>query len=210
MNNELLKYVVRGLVLMTCLPVHEAAHAYVSYKLGDPTAKNLGRMTLNPLVHLDPFGSVLMILTGFGWAKPVPIITRNFDNIKKGMAISALAGPVANILMAWVLMLLYKILVAVFGIANNTMYALVTILIIMVQLNCGLAVFNLLPIPPLDGSRLVTALLPPKLYFKVMQYERYIMIGLFALLWTGVLSRPISILSGWLLTFLDFTTGFIA
>lgn len=208
-QNQIFTYIVRALVLLTCIPVHEAAHAYVSWKLGDPTAKNLGRMTLNPLVHLDPMGSVLMILTGFGWAKPVPIVARNFTNIKKGMAISALAGPVANVLLALLLTNVYKLLYVFVGVSSNAMATVLNILYIMIQLNCGLAVFNLIPIPPLDGSRLVTALLPSRIYFKVMQYERYIMIGLFVLLFTGILNRPIGFLRSALLTALDAVTSFI-
>jgi len=207
-NYDLFSYIVRGLVLLTCIPIHEAAHAYISWKLGDPTAKNLGRLTLNPLVHLDPVGSLMMIVFGFGWAKPVPILTRNFKDIKKGMAISALAGPISNVLLALVLMIVYKLLAPVLPL-SPTSYAVMTILSIMISLNCGLAVFNMLPIPPLDGSRIATALLPANLYFKIMQYERYIMIALLALLWIGVLDLPISFLRSGLMTGLDAATGFL-
>ena len=97
-NQSLFTYLVRAMVLLTAIPIHECAHAWASNKLGDPTAKNLGRLTLNPLPHLDLIGSVLMLFTGFGWAKPVPVTTRNFKNVKKGMILTALAGPAANIL----------------------------------------------------------------------------------------------------------------
>ena len=108
-NQSLFTYLVRAMVLLTAIPIHECAHAWASNKLGDPTAKNLGRLTLNPLPHLDLIGSVLMLFTGFGWAKPVPVTTRNFKNVKKGMILTALAGPAANILLALLSLILYKL-----------------------------------------------------------------------------------------------------
>lgn len=206
---------VRAIVLFTAIPMHESAHAFVAYKLGDPTARNLGRMTLNPLPHLDLFGSLLLLLTGFGWAKPVPINTRNFKHIKRDMAISAIAGPVSNVLLALVVMVLFKgMMLLVSGgvlaaVGMSTLLALTQILLTMISINVGLAVFNLLPIPPLDGSRLLTALLPPKLYFAVMARERIIMMVLFVALFLGVLSGPLSFLSNSLLTGMDFLTGFM-
>lgn len=206
---------VRAIVLFTAIPIHECAHALVADKLGDPTARNLGRITLNPLPHLDLFGSLLLLLTGFGWAKPVPINTRNFKNIKRDMAVSAIAGPISNALMALVVMIILKGLLLLTGagalaaVGANTLMALVQIFMTMISINVGLAVFNLLPIPPLDGSRLLTALLPPKLYFGIMRYERVIMGVLFIGLFTGILSLPLNYLSSALLNGLDFMTGFM-
>lgn len=203
---------VRAIVLFTAIPIHESAHAMVANKLGDPTARNLGRITLNPFVHLDLFGSAMLLLTGFGWAKPVPVITRNFKNIKRDMALTSLAGPISNIVMAFVVMVVLKVLllVGVFNaIAIETSMALVQILFTIISINVGLAVFNLIPIPPLDGSRLLTAILPTKLYFAVMRYERFIMMGLFLLLFTGVLSLPLGVLSNAILTAMDMLTGFM-
>lgn len=203
---------VRAIVLFTAIPIHESAHALVANRLGDPTARNLGRITLNPLVHLDLFGSAMLLLTGFGWAKPVPVITRNFKNVKRDMAITSLAGPASNIIMAFAVMIVLKVLLLVGAfnlLAPETAMALVQILFTIITINVGLAVFNLIPIPPLDGSRLLTAVLPTNLYFAVMRYERFIMMGLFLLLFTGVLSLPLGVLSNRILTAMDFSTGFM-
>lgn len=214
-SDNMFQIVVRLIVLLTAMPIHECAHALVADKLGDPTARNLGRITLNPLPHLDPFGSLLMVLTGFGWARPVPITTRNFKNIKRDMALSAVAGPLANIFLALVVMVGLKIYIlvlgsGVFAIANmTTVDAVLQVLLMMISINVGLAIFNLMPIPPLDGSRLLTALLPPKLYYGIMRYERVIMGVLFVALFTGIVSFPLSFLSNAVLTGMDFITGFL-
>ena len=208
-NQSLFTYLVRAMVLLTAIPIHECAHAWASNKLGDPTAKNLGRLTLNPLPHLDLIGSVLMLFTGFGWAKPVPVTTRNFKNVKKGMILTALAGPAANILLALLSLILYKLwcyfLYPILAINLTTATAIAQIFYIMCLLNINLAVFNLIPIPPLDGSRV----LPARLYYKVMQYEQYIIYGVFIILMLGWLDGPLSFLRGVVYNFLNLITGFL-
>ena len=182
-------------VVFCTLPLHEFAHAFVAVKLGDDTPRLSGRLTINPMAHISPMGALMIFLFGFGYAKPVPVRMRHFKNPKRDMAIVALAGPLCNILQAFVYMILFCAITNI----NTTNMGIVYIAFFFyyaAQVNVSLGVFNLLPIPPLDGSRLATALLPAKYYFKIMQYERYIMIGLFVLLFTGILSTPLSYLSG--------------
>ena len=190
LKETMFTYLVRAMVLVTAIPIHECAHAWASDKLGDPTAKNLGRLTLNPLPHLDVFGSILMIFTGFGWAKPVPVTTRYFKNVKKGMILTALAGPAANIILALLSLILYKLwcffLYPVLAVSFTTANAIAQILSIMCLLNINLAVFNLIPIPPLDGSKIVAVLLPDHAYGALMRYERYGILLLLALSLLGV------------------------
>lgn len=188
----------RCFVVFCCLPIHELAHGLMADKLGDHTAKNQGRLTFNPFSHLNPLGTIMIFLFGIGYANPVPINPNNFKNPKKGMALTALAGPVSNLLMAFVSLFFYYG-VAKIGLNNTVVYAIAYFFYFSASVNVTLAVFNLIPIPPLDGSRILLAVLPDDKYFKYMQYERYIMIALMIALFTGVLDTPISFLSNFMM-----------
>lgn len=197
-----LAYVLSAtLVIFLVTPLHECAHAFAAYKLGDPTAKNMGRLSLNPFRHIDWIGAALIMAVGFGWASPVPVNSRNFKSPKGGMALTALAGPVSNILAAFVsIFLLYLTTFIQYSLAAASSVAvLFTVLrqvfFFLARINISLAVFNLIPIPPLDGSRLLTALLPDRIYYKLMAYERYISFLLIAVVVFGLLDYPLSYLS---------------
>lgn len=193
MQDRIVEFVMHGIVLLTAFPVHECAHALSAHWLGDDTAKDQGRITLNPLRHLDLFGTIFMLFAGFGWAKPVPINPNNFKNRKVGMAVSSLAGPLSNLILSYISIILCKILI--YNSAGNTyLDALADVFWYSTILNVGLAVFNLLPIPPLDGSRIFNLVLPEKIYFKIMKYENIVFGILFLAIWMGFLDGPLMFL----------------
>lgn len=202
-------YILSSLaVIFLTLPVHEFAHGFAATKLGDPTPRYQGRMTLNPFAHIDWIGAACILLFGFGWAKPVQVNSNNFRNPKRDMAITAFAGPLSNLIVAFAALLINNILKLI---ALNTLisafYYIGFFFYYIALINVSLAVFNLIPIPPLDGSRLLSALLPYKYYYALMRYERYIFFGLIALLWIGVLDIPLNFLSGAVMSFLKSIAG---
>ena len=189
-SGSIIELIISCAAALIALSVHEFSHAYAAYRLGDPTAKNLGRLTINPLKHLDPFGTLCMIFFHFGWAKPVPINARYFKDPKKGFAISAVAGPLSNILLGFISAFLVLLCSNFFVVTdnaflNNLMINTFNFILIFHYINVGLGIFNLIPIPPFDGSRLLNVIFPPKIYFKIMRYERYIYWGVIAWLLLG-------------------------
>jgi len=184
--------VLSVLAALVVLTVHEYSHALAANKLGDPTAKSVGRLTLNPIKHIDPIGALCMVFFHFGWAKPVPINPRYFKKPKRDFAITALAGPLSNIITAFFaafISLLLDIAVCCLpdtdSFAFSFLYTSEYFFLLFHYMSLGIAVFNLIPIPPLDGSRLLNALLPPKTYFKLMKYEKYFYYGILAWLFLG-------------------------
>lgn len=206
---NVLVYIVSSLVVIfLTLPIHEFAHGFVATKLGDPTPRYQGRLTLNPLAHIDYLGALCILIFGFGWAKPVSVDMRNFKNPKVGMAITALAGPMSNIIVAFIAIVI-RSFITMFLSAYTIGYYLYLLCIFIAQINVSLAVFNLIPIPPLDGSRILNAVLPDRVYYKLMRYERYLIWGVFALIYSRVLDRPLYYLSEAILTGLNNLTTLI-
>lgn len=192
---------------LLCLTVHELSHGAVAYALGDPTAKDEGRLTLNPIKHIDPLGLILMITAHVGWAKPVPVDMRYFKHPKRGMALTALAGPASNFLLAWVFLLVSRLLLSLLSFSAPWQLYLLLFFLNAAVLSIGLGVFNLFPIPPLDGSKILFSFLPDQVYYTILRYERYIMLLMLALVWFGILDTPLSYLMLWALRGLCAASG---
>lgn len=189
---------------LVCIGFHETCHGLAALALGDPTAKRAGRLSLNPMRHIDLFGLIMMVTVRFGWAKPVPVDMRYFKNPKAGMALVALAGPVSNLILAAVTLMLYAVCEFYSRLTGMALLSWVsTFLIYTATLSVGLAVFNLLPVPPLDGSKILFSILPNRYYLLLMRYERYGGFVLMALLLLGVLDGPLSLMRAGVLDLLS-------
>ena len=182
----LLNIVLSVVPSLLCITFHEVSHGYVAYRLGDTTAKDAGRLTLNPLKHIDPMGLLMMVVFKFGWAKPVPVNMMRFRSPKRGMALTALAGPVSNLLLAVLFLGIGKViyLYAPYSAGMNVFFE--WCLFTVAPMSVGMGLFNLIPIPPLDGSKVLAMFLPNSAYGQLMRYERYGILVLLALSWLGL------------------------
>lgn len=187
--------------VLLCLTVHEVSHGLAAYALGDPTAKGQRRLSLNPLRHLDPIGTLMMLVAGFGWARPVPVDMRYFRCPKLGMAVTALAGPVSNFVLAYLALLLRAAVIPFYELSGNAVLGeLIVFCVRIASLSIGLGLFNLIPIPPLDGSKILEGVLPDRVYYAILRYEQVGMLALMALLWSGALSGPLLTVRSWCLS----------
>ncbi len=192
---SLLALLLRVAAVLICIMVHEVSHGLAACLLGDPTAKAQHRLSFNPLRHIDPLGALMMLLVGFGWAKPVPVDMRYFKKPKVGMAVTALAGPLSNFILAYVALLAAYLILGIAAaagtLASSFLQGVLDFCSLTASLSIGLGVFNLIPFPPLDGFKVVGAFLPDRIYYKILRYEFAGTIVLMALLWLGVLDSPL-------------------
>lgn len=203
----LITFVSYCMIILVALPVHELSHGLMAYKLGDDTARWNGRLTMNPFAHMDPIGTLMIFLIGFGYAKPVPVNPRNFRNYKSGMMLTALAGPVSNLLMAIVSLGLLRLFYVVIP-SELALTFLHIFFNTFAYINIGLAIFNLLPIPPLDGFRIIANILPARWSYFVDRYQMMITFGVMLLIFSGALNAPLDFLINGVYDFLYKILGF--
>lgn len=184
--------------VLVCITIHEVSHGLCALALGDDTAKREGRLSLNPFKHFDLVGFIMLVVVHFGWAKPVPVDMRRFKNPKFGMALTALAGPASNMILAAVALFLYGLLFGTLYSSTVGFYALYS-LSITARISVSLGIFNLIPVPPLDGSKVLFSVMPQRWYYVLMRYEKYGSIVMIVLVLTGILSGPLSAAVKWVL-----------
>ena len=208
----LLNIVLSVVPALLCITFHEVSHGWVAYRLGDPTAKDAGRLTLNPLKHIDMMGLLMMVVFKFGWAKPVPINPNRMRNPRTGVIWTSLAGPASNLLIAFVMMIPFRILESI-PISSEAMYntlsIIYSILYFFILVNIGLAVFNLIPIPPLDGSNILLGFLPYKAIYWVQQHRQVISFVFLILIFSDFLDTPLSYLQQLIFKSFTFLTNWV-
>ncbi len=208
----LVSLAMRVIAALLCIIIHECAHGFAADRMGDHTARSRGRLSWNPLRHIDPFGLLMMIIAGVGWAKPVPVNPSNFKHPRRGMAVTALAGPVSNLLLSTLTLaiagVVYRLPVYYTSSGWQAYVFVLNLLVRIAVLSLGLGLFNLIPIPPLDGSKVLLSFLPDRIYFTILRYERYVMLLLFALVFLGVLDAPLNACINRVLYWLCCLTGF--
>ena len=212
-----LQIITKILIIFLVLPIHECAHAWAAHKMGDETAAYSGRLTLNPLAHIDILGALCLLITGFGWAKPVPINPLKFKKQRFGIAITAAAGPLSNLAVSFIAMIIYRIVLSLPGGSGYFLssagditggFVILYILQFFILVNIGLAIFNLIPIPPLDGSKIISYFTSAKLDRWIYEHQLIVNAVFFAVIITGILSKPLNIIGGYVYDLFWFITNF--
>lgn len=215
---DVLQIITKILIIFLVLPIHECAHAWAAHKMGDETAAYSGRLTLNPLAHIDILGALCLLITGFGWAKPVPINPLKFKKQRFGIAITAAAGPLSNLAVSFIAMIIYRIVLSLPGGSGYFLssagditggFVILYILQFFILVNIGLAIFNLIPIPPLDGSKIISYFTSAKLDRWIYEHQLIVNAVFFAVIITGILSKPRNIIGGYVYDLFWFITNFI-
>lgn len=219
--NKVIEIFTKVLIIFLVLPIHEFAHAWAAHKMGDDTAAYSGRLTLNPLAHIDIIGAICLLLTGFGWAKPVPINPLKFKKQRFGISITAAAGPLSNLIVAFIALIIDRLIRGICSMPDfgyymidssgtiSSIYILIFILEFFVQINIGLAIFNLIPIPPLDGSKILNYFTPAKWDRWVYEHQMIVNLIFLGVIATGILTTPLSFIRDYILDFFLLITNFI-